>query len=177
MTPSISLGAKGMGRLCDSNANCTSKRQRRRLRRRHSYAYTQRYTNGHSYGYSDGYSTPSSYSNSYSYALRPRRPTATRYCTAQRNSEATCHCQANALLRGRNLTTEATTYTAATPLSELAWRFWGAHALACWFRRPRRNELSWRFVAGLIEYGKRSPRWRGRHRQHAGRVRSPEYRV
>src|SRR5438874_9318986 len=42
--------------------------------------------------------------------------------------------------------------------------------LACWFRRPRRSIR----ITTLYASRRKSSRWRGHHRQHASRVRSPE---
>jgi len=47
-----------------------------------------------------------------------------------------------------------------------------ARALARWFRRHAETNLAW--SGGTALPGKESPRWRGRHRQHARRVRSPD---
>jgi len=47
-----------------------------------------------------------------------------------------------------------------------------ARALACRFRRHAETNLAKR--RGPRCLGRKSPRWRGRHRQHARRVRSPE---
>ena len=46
-------------------------------------------------------------------------------------------------------------------------RFRGAHATRVLVSATRRNNL-------CFEGSKKSSRWRGRHRQHAGRVRSPD---
>jgi hypothetical protein len=100
----------------------------------HSCAYC--YTNGYVHGYSEHYAYgygyihayAECYSNSYSYGHRKTNA----YRKAQRNSEATSH-------------------TAAAPLREPAWRFWGAHTCRVMLLAWRRNELSHRLAAGLIE--------------------------
>ena len=113
----------------------------------------QRLQQRHSYSYSYGYSHDDSYcyTNSYSYGYGQTNA----YCEAQRNTEATSH-------------------TAAAPLRELAWRFWGAHAsrVLVSASTPKRIFPSASQLT-LNRADRRSPRWRGRHRQHAGRVRSP----
>ncbi len=102
----------------------------------YAYEYTQCYTNGDGHGYSEYYAycygyihaDAQCYSNSYGYGHRETNA----YGKAQRNSEATSH-------------------TAAAPLREPAWRFWGAHACRVLVSASRRNELSYRLAAGLIE--------------------------
>ena len=62
---------------------------------------------------------------------------------------------------------------APTSSRELAWRFWGAVAAATWFGvAPKRTFLALR--DWLDRVGERSPRWRGRQRQHARRVCYPD---
>jgi hypothetical protein len=104
--------------LCDSNSNCDSLTD--------GYPDTQRDTNSHSNGNSDDYGCGycNSHSNSYSYRYG--------HCNGHGETNAYRKAQRNA---------KTTSHSAATPLRELAWRFWGAVAAATWFRRPRRNEL------------------------------------
>jgi hypothetical protein len=127
----------------------------------HSYRVTQPYT--------DGYSDRYAYRYCYSYF------NCNSYCYRYGH----CHGQANAD-RAPAAHTETTTHTAAASLrvgdhsQRFEIRVRVAHAPRVLVSASRRNELSWRFVAGFIE---RSPRWRGRHRQHAGRVRYPRERL
>ena len=139
-----------MGRLCDSNANAIPTPTATHGYS-HSYRITQPYTDRHSYGYSDHYSY--SYSNykfnCYSLPQRPRRHRALQLLLRQQLLLADGHGQANAYCAAPP-NTEATTYAAAAPLRCIAGvAILGSGRAASWFRRPRRNELSWRFVAGL----------------------------
>ena len=121
-----------------ADANCASKCNADS----YAYEYTQCYTNGYRHGYSEHYAycygyihaDAQCYSNSYSYGYGHRETNA--YCEAQRNSEAT-------------------SYTAAAPLREPGVAILGsARASRDLVSASRRNELSWRFAAGLNRVGR-----------------------
>jgi hypothetical protein len=135
----------------NTNCNCDSLAD--------SYPDTQRDTNSHLYGYSDdyGHGYCHCHCNSYSYRYGHCHGETNAYREAQRNAETT-------------------SYSAVTPLRELAWRFWGAHVSHVLVSASTPKQ-SLALRSCLDRVGKRSPHWRGRHRQHAGRVCSPEYRV
>jgi hypothetical protein len=89
----------------------------------YAYEYPQCYTDGYIHRYSEHYAYGYSYfngnshGNSYSYSYRYR------HC----HGHCHCHCQANAY-RKTQRNAKATSHSVATPLREVAWRFWGAHA-------------------------------------------------
>ena len=111
--------------MCDSNSNCNPNTNCDSLADADSYAYTQRDTNRHSYGYSDGYCNYKF--NCYSHRNRNDDSDRNRYCNFHGNCYSDCHCQAKPYCKAPP-NSEATSYSSATPLSKLAWRFWGAHA-------------------------------------------------
>ena len=133
-----------------ADANCPSKCNADS----YAYEYTQCYTNGYSHGYSEHYAycygyihaDAQCYSNSYSYGYGQTNA----YREAQRNSEATSHTAAAPL---RNVTNYG--YGTKHLPALVSWRGdSGERVAAGWFRRPRRNDLSWRFVAGLNRVGR-----------------------